>query len=146
MNDGKRLAFDYGSVRIGVALSDSSGILASPLDLILNDENLTQSLATVIKDNSPKYIAIGLPKHLSGKVGSKFEEVMEFLKLVRANFSGPIYGIDERFTTVSAASKLRETGRNSKESKNLVDSVAATAILESALELEKAGGLDKCEL
>ena len=146
MINGKRLAFDYGSVRIGVALSDQSGILASPLDFISNDESVLSNIREVINANSPIYIALGIPKHLSGNSGSKFEEVMDFLEKIRANFSGPIYEIDERFTTVSAAAKLRESGKSAKDSKNLIDSAAAVAILESAIEIERAGGLDKCEL
>ena len=146
MNNGRRLAFDYGSARIGVATTDSSGILSSPQEPIINGENLEIDLKSIITDTNPIYIAIGIPKHLSGKMGSASSEVSNFIALIKSRFNFPLYGIDERFTTISAASKLRESGRSAKESKHLIDSASAVIILESALELEKAGGLDKCEI
>jgi putative Holliday junction resolvase len=146
MSNGKRIAFDYGSVRIGVATSDSSGIIASPLELILNDENSLAEISKLFAEISPIYIAVGIPKQLSGSAGTKEQEVMNFINRIKGISSVPIYGIDERLTTVTAAAKLRESGRDARGSKELIDSAAAVGILEVAMEHERAGGLSKCAL
>jgi putative Holliday junction resolvase len=146
MSNGKRIAFDYGSVRIGVATSDSSGILASPLELILNNENLLAEINKLIADIAPIYIAIGIPKQLSGAVGTKQKEILDFVEKLKVLITVPIYGIDERLSTVTAAAKLRESGRDARSSKELIDCAAAVGILEVAMEHERAGGLSKCAL
>jgi putative holliday junction resolvase len=146
MLNGKRVAFDYGSARIGVAASDNSGILVSPLDLIKNDESLYLNLNKIIGELSPIYIAIGIPSMLSGNPGSNHSEVLAFIEQVRNLTKTRIFGIDERLSTVNAASKLRASGIDSKSAKNLIDSASAVGILELAMELEKAGNLDKCEI
>jgi putative Holliday junction resolvase len=146
MSNGKRIAFDYGSVRIGVATSDSSGIIASPLEFIRNNETFLTEISKLIADLTPIYIAVGIPKQLSGAVGSKENEVLDFVAKLKEITTLPIYGIDERLSTVTAAAKLRESGRDAKGSKELIDSAAAVGILEVAMEHERAGGLNKCAL
>jgi putative Holliday junction resolvase len=146
MKNGRRLAFDFGSVRIGVAVTDLSGIISSPLDPILNDEDLKSSLKLVISQYEPIYLVVGIPKHLSGKEGQKVDEVNQFVIVLKEIYSGAIYGIDERLSTVSAASKLRDAGHTAKDSKNLIDSASAVGILEGALSVENNNGLSKCEL
>ena len=146
MSVGRRLAFDYGSVRVGVASTDFHAILATPLNFITNDEKLEDSINELLNELQPTFIAVGLPKHLTGTQGSKYFEVMAFVDKLKDLTKGPIYGIDERFTTVSASGKLKETGRDSKSSKELIDSAAAVEILESALLMEKSGELANCEL
>ena len=95
---------------------------------------------------SPIYIAVGIPKQLSGSAGTKEQEVMNFINRIKEISSVPIYGIDERLSTVSAAAKLRERGHDSRSSKELIDSAAAVGILEVAMDYERAGGLTKCVL
>lgn len=146
MYNGKRLAFDFGSVRIGVAVTDNSAILASPKKALANSENLEKALEDFLLEIDPVYIAVGLPKQLSGTEGTKFAEVQIFIETLKRIFSVPIFGIDERYTTVSASSKLREIGRDARTSKDLIDSASAVGILEIALQLEKNGELDKCAL
>lgn len=141
MRTGRRIAFDFGDVRIGVAITDSTGILASPLDHILNStESLRSNLVDLYERYGPIYTAIGFPLHLSGNESAKSTSVLEFAALISEITPNPIYFIDERMTTVSASRTLREAGLNSKSAKGEIDSMAATAILDSALNQERIQG------
>jgi putative Holliday junction resolvase len=141
MKPGRRIAFDYGDVRIGVAITDVSGILATPLPFIANlDESLKEQLTTLYKEYEPIYTAIGFPLHLSGKHSDKSETVSKFSEQVSEVTENPIYFIDERLTTVSAGRTLREAGLNSKSAKSEIDSMAAAAILDAALNQERIQG------
>jgi putative Holliday junction resolvase len=141
MKPGRRIAFDYGDVRIGVAITDVSGILATPLQFIANlDESLIEQLTTLYKEYEPIYTAIGFPLHLSGKHSDKSETVSKFSEKVSEVTENPIYFIDERLTTVSAGRTLREAGLNSKSAKSEIDSMAAAAILDAALNQERIQG------
>jgi putative Holliday junction resolvase len=138
---GRRIAFDFGDVRIGVAITDSSGILASPLDFIANSaDKLRSNLVDLYQEYDPIYTAIGFPLHLSGSESAKSASVTQFAVLISEITPNPIYLIDERMTTVSASRTLREAGLNSKSAKGEIDSMAATAILDSALNQERAQG------
>ena len=141
MEPGRRIAFDFGDVRIGVAITDPSGILATPLSFIPNNgENLKLELIDLYEDYSPIYTAIGYPLHLSGNESEKSSNVLKFAEQINEISKAPIYLIDERLTSVSANRTLREAGLNSKAARSEVDSVAATAILDSALNQERIQG------
>jgi putative holliday junction resolvase len=138
---GRRLGFDFGDVRIGVAVSDPSGILATPIARILNTpETFNIEITQLFAEYQPLYIALGFPLHLSGTEGAKSESVLTFARRISTISQAPIYLIDERLSTVSATKILREKGLNSKEARNEVDSVAAAAILEAALNQERLQG------
>jgi len=141
MKTGRRIAFDYGQVRIGVAASDTSGLIASPIaTLIATDENLEDQLRSLIAQYEPIYLVVGEPKHLSGASNPSLLAAREFADLLRSISDIPIYFIDERLSTVSAARALRNSGYSAKESKSRIDAMAAAAILESALERERIAG------
>ena len=141
MKPGRRIAFDFGDVRIGVAVTDPSGILASPLNFIPNvEESVTQDLQDLYNEYEPCYTAIGFPLHLSGEASAKSESVSVFAKKISEISNAPIYLIDERLTSVSANRTLRESGLNSKTVKSEIDSMAAKAILDSALNQERIQG------
>lgn len=141
MKPGRRIAFDFGDVRIGVAVTDLSGILATPLEFIPNsEENLIRDLRARYEEYNPIYTAIGFPIHLSGNASEKGVSVTKFAEQVRGITQAPIYLIDERLTSVSANRTLREAGLNSRTAKSEIDSMAATAILESALNQERIQG------
>jgi putative holliday junction resolvase len=146
MPHGRRIAFDFGGVRVGVAISDSDGIIASPRKFIENDRDFDKNLKSILESEDPIYIAVGIPKHLSGALGSTASDTMKFVEKLKVISDTPIYGIDERLTSVTAASKLRESGKDSRESKDLIDSASAVEILEMALEFEKNGSLPNCVL
>ena len=141
MKPGRRIAFDFGDVRIGVAVTDLSGILATPLKFIPNsEENLIRDLRALYEEYNPIYTAIGFPIHLSGNASEKSVSATKFAEQVRGITQAPIYLIGERLTSVSANRTLREAGLNSRTTKSEIDSMAATAILESALNQERIQG------
>jgi putative Holliday junction resolvase len=135
---GRRIAFDYGDVRIGVAVSDPDSILCSPLiTLQANDKKLDQQILQLFTEYEPVQLFIGRPALLSGLDGVASEKAASFAERLKAITDIPIELIDERMSTVSAARNLRESGKNAKDSKGSIDLAAAVAILEFALELEK---------
>ena len=141
MQPGRRIAFDYGDVRIGVAITDSSGILATPLDFLTNSpDQLRTDLINLYEIYVPIYTAVGYPLHLSGSESAKSVSVTKFAELITEISPAPIYLIDERMTTVSASRTLRDTGLNAKSAKGEIDSMAAVAILDSALNQERIQG------
>jgi putative Holliday junction resolvase len=138
MQRGRRIAFDYGDVRIGVAVSDPDSILASPLTTLKStDKRLSRQILEIISEVEPVLIYIGKPSLLSGDDGAATEKANEFASLLQSLTQVPIQLIDERMSTISAARNLREAGRNAKYSKNAIDMAAAVAILEFAIEIEK---------
>ena len=144
MKTGRRLAFDYGQVRIGVAVSDLSGLLASPVATLLSqDISLPEQLLSLINEYEPIYLVVGEPKHLSGASNPSLLAAQAFGELLKSMTNLPIHFIDERMSTVSAAKELRAAGHSAKSSKGRIDAMAATMILENALERErKVGHLD----
>ena len=146
MENGRRIAFDYGTVRIGVAVSDLSGMLASPLEnLDAAAMDLEERLNQLLIETQPIYIVVGKPLHLSGTESAKSIAVNDFAKRIKALTSIPIYFIDERLTTVSASRSLRQAGINSRDGKSKIDGMAAVGILESALNQERLQGVPSRE-
>jgi putative Holliday junction resolvase len=138
MQRGRRIAFDYGDVRIGVAVSDPDSILSSPLTTLkATEKGLTRQISEMLTEIEPIAIYVGRPALLSGNDGAASEKASEFVDLLRTLTQVPIELIDERMSTISAARNLREAGRNAKDSKNAIDMAAAVAILDFALEIEK---------
>ena len=136
---GRRVGFDFGDKRIGVATSDRESILVSPHATIVNDEKLLDKLKEIIQNVEPLYIVVGDPKHLSGEQSAKSADVVEFAFLVKSIYQGPVYFIDERLTTANSYSQMREIGKSEKDSKHIIDQIAAINILESAILNERSG-------
>ena len=138
MQRGRRIAFDYGDVRIGVAVSDPDSILSSPLTTLkATDKNLLKQITEILSEIEPITIYVGRPALLSGQDGSATEKASDFVEQLRTLTQVPVEMIDERMSTISAARSLRDAGRNAKDSKNAIAMAAAVAILEFALEIEK---------
>ena len=138
MERGRRIAFDYGDVRIGVAASDPDSILSSPLTTLkATDKSLVKQIAQILVEIEPVAIYVGRPALLSGVDGAATEKALDFVGLLRTITKVPIELIDERMSTISAARNLRDVGRKARDSKDAIDMAAAVAILEFALELEK---------
>jgi putative Holliday junction resolvase len=138
MQRGRRIAFDYGDVRIGVAVSDPDSILASPLiTLKASEKNLGKQISEILSEIEPVVIYVGRPALLSGNDGVATDKAREFVALLGSITQIPIEMIDERMSTISAARNLREAGRTAKDSKNAIDMAAAVAILDFAIEIEK---------
>ncbi len=137
MERGRRIAFDYGDARIGVAICDPDGILATPLPFLDSKHpKLINHIAELFAEYEPIAIYLGEPKHLSGSQGLAVAKVREFAAILQEKFSLPLIFIDERLSTVDAQRRLKEAGKNSRDSKVLIDSMAAVAILEGGLARE----------
>jgi len=138
MERGRRIAFDYGDVRIGVAVSDPDSILCSPLTTLkATGKDLRKQISEIFSQIQPVAIYVGRPALLSGNDGSATEKAVGFVEVLSTITKVPIELIDERMSTISAARNLRDAGRNAKDSKEAIDMAAAVAILEFALEIEK---------
>jgi putative Holliday junction resolvase len=138
MQRGRRIAFDYGDVRIGVAVSDADSILSSPLTtLAATDRQLAEQIGMILSEIEPVTIYVGRPALLSGNDGAASVKATDFVALLRTITQVPIDMIDERMSTISAARNLRDAGRTAKESKSSIDMAAAVAILDFAIEIEK---------
>ena len=135
---GRRLGIDYGDVRVGISVSDLEAILVSPLITLKNDDDLLTNIDAIVTENQPIYIALGSPIHLSGASGSKSLAVQEFATRLKNLVPTDIFLIDERLTTTSAQNQLREVGKSSRESKEIIDQIAAVNILNQALLLERS--------
>lgn len=135
---GRRIAFDYGDARVGVAVSDPDSILSSPLTTLkTTDKNLLKQISEILFEIQPIAIFVGRPALLSGQDGAATEKASEFAEQLRTLTSVQVEMIDERMSTISAARNLRDAGRNAKDSKNAIDMASAVAILEFALNIEK---------
>lgn len=135
---GRRIAFDYGDVRTGVALCDPDGIIASPLTVLeTRSKSFLKEIASLLEEHQPIQIFIGKPLNMSGTSGESAAKVDDFVSDIKSISSLPITLIDERLSTVSAQKRLKEAGVSSKDSKALIDSMAAVSILEQGLLSEK---------
>jgi putative Holliday junction resolvase len=131
---GRRIAFDYGDVRIGVAVCDPDGILATPLATLQSkDPGIKKQIAEFIDEYEPVKFYVGQPKLLSGEDGTAVSKVLTFTQMLTSSFDIPVVLVDERLSTVSASKQLRESGVNSKDARSLIDAAAAVAILEQGL-------------
>jgi putative holliday junction resolvase len=138
MQRGRRIAFDYGDVRIGVATSDADSIICSPLTTLKSaDKSLLKSISEIFLEIQPIQIFVGRPALLSGKDGAATEKAVAFADVLRGITEIEVIMIDERLSTVSAARSLREAGKSAKDSKDSIDMAAAVGILEFAIDLEK---------
>jgi len=131
---GRRIAFDYGDVRTGVALCDPDGILASPLCVLdTKSKNFVTEISSLLSEHEPIRIFIGKPLNMSGNTGESSQKVEAFVDQIRSITTLPIVLVDERLSTVSAQRKLKEAGVSMRDSKSLIDAMAAAAILEQGL-------------
>jgi len=134
---GRRLGVDYGQARVGIAICDVDGLVATPLNTLKNDKSLFSQLASIIEEHQIVGIYLGKPKHLSGVEGATAELVTIFAQRFAESFEIPITYVDERLTSGAAEKLLKAAGKNSKESKGLIDQLAAVAILELGIQIEK---------
>jgi len=107
MQRGRRIAFDYGDVRIGVATSDADSIICSPLiTLKATDKSLLIRISEIFEEIQPVQIFVGKPALLSGKDGIATEKALAFAALLRGITDVEIVMVDERLSTVTAARNL----------------------------------------
>ena len=131
------LALDYGTVRVGVAVSDPLRIIAQSVGAFRNDATLIQRLGEVITQYTPELIVVGMPLNLKGEKGQKAVEVERFMEKLKEAFGIELVVWDERFTTKMAQQTLIDMGTRKKErreNKGRVDAMAAALILQSFMD------------
>lgn len=125
------LGVDHGDARIGIAATDPLGIMAHPVETIHRQKtDALKRIGEIIISRQIKTLVMGLPLHLDGREGESAVKARQFGALLHAAHPLiPLNYIDESFTTVSAAEKLHEAGRNARQQKNMIDQAAAVEIL-----------------
>lgn len=147
MRSGVRLGIDPGDARIGVARSDPTGFLATPVETVRRGKGDLRRLARIVAEEEAFEVVVGLPRSLSGGEGPAAAKVREFAAaLARRVAPVAVRLCDERLTTVSAESMLRERGRSGASRRAVVDQAAAVLILQNALDTERASGSAPGEL
>jgi putative Holliday junction resolvase len=130
------LGIDLGEARIGLAISDELGMLAHPLETIhlkkISDP--VGHIARIVERDDIKTIILGLPRNMDGSYGQAAEKSRAFAERLRAQTPCEVLFWDERLTSVAAQRALHETGRNIKESRAVIDQVAAQLILQGYLD------------
>ncbi len=130
------LAIDYGSQRIGFALSDPTGTLARPLPFLpaKPDAKLAREIADLATKHEAHRILLGLPRHMDGSIGEAAAKVQAFAAVLRQATTIPIQLIDERLSTVQASRQLQEAGKNTRKQRGQIDSEAACVLLQGHLD------------
>ena len=133
------LGLDYGSVTVGVAVSDALRVTAQPLETITRkDENkLRQTCARIeqlIAEYELESIVLGYPKNMNDSVGERAKKTEEFKAMLERRTGLPVTLWDERLTTVAAERVLMESGVRRENRKAVIDQVAAALILQGYLD------------
>lgn len=140
---GRRLGVDFGEVRVGVALSDPSGILATPLVTLNRDRSGgtdLDALAALVAEHEVVEVVVGLPRTLAGRHGPAAQAAAVYARTLAERLGDGVQVrlTDERLTTVSAARVLAERGVRGRKQRAVVDQAAAVEILQGWLEARRA--------
>ena len=134
------LGLDLGSRTLGVAVSDKLGLIATNYKVIRHNEEydkLLEEVKTLVKELEIDTVVLGFPKNMNNTIGPKGELSLEFKEKLENIISIPVYLQDERLSTKSALDTLIKGDVSRKDRKKVVDSVAATIILQSYLDRRK---------
>lgn len=134
------LCLDVGDRRIGVAVSDPSGTIATPLAVLYRSAERRdhEAIATLVKDQAADVVLVGLPRTLRGEIGPQAQRVITFAHRLRAALEVPVEFWDERHSTVDAEQIVRHRGGRKGRSGGAVDHVAAAVILQNYLDVLKS--------
>jgi putative Holliday junction resolvase len=138
------LAVDLGRARIGLAISDELQLLAHPLETIPATKEAMARIAAIVRERKIDKVIVGVPRRMSGEIGAAATEALKFVEKLRAAVSCEVITWDERLSTVAANRALREAGRKTRDTRGVVDQVAAQIILQSYLDSQQQN--DKCRM
>ena len=142
MRHGVRLGIDPGDARVGVARSDPTGFLATPVETLRRGKGDLAAIARLVREDEAVEVVVGLPRSLSGGEGPAAAKVRAYAaRLAERVAPVPVRLVDERLTTVSAEAMLRDRGRKGQQRRAVVDQAAAVMILQHALDTERATGV-----
>ena len=138
----RALALDLGSKRIGVAVSDAGGVLATPRTTVERSRDRAQDhrrIAELVAEEEAATVVVGLPLSLDGKMGPAAEAVLTEVAELAAVLAVPVVTHDERLTTVTAHDQLRAAGMDGRRRRSVVDQQAAAVLLQSWLDAQRPG-------
>ena len=134
------LGIDYGSVRVGLSISDPLGLIAQPIQAFKNDDSLFTNIGQITSSENVVLIVVGMPFNLKGQKAQKAEEVQKFIERLRKELGIEILTWDERFTTTIAGKTMLAMGTKRKERQKKdgrIDSMAAAVMLQGYLDCKK---------
>lgn len=134
---GRRLGIDVGTVRIGVAVSDPDGILATPVETVRRERSgkHLRRLVALVAESEVVEVVVGLPRTLADRAGSSAQDAVDLADALAVKIAPvPVRLADERLTTVSAQRSLREAGVRAKQQRGVIDQAAAVSILQGWLD------------
>jgi putative holliday junction resolvase len=139
---GRVMALDVGGRRIGVALSDTTRVLASPLTTLRAEPRARalSEIATLVQRHQVVEVVVGLPLTLSGEVGPQAHLVQLFVEQLQGVLTAPIHLFDERLTSVAAERMMLDLGMKPEQRKARIDEVAASIILQDFLDSKRDRG------
>ena len=143
---GRRLGIDVGTVRIGVAVSDPDGVLATPVETVRRDRGTghLRRIVSLVNEFQVVEVVVGLPRTLADRAGASADDAVEMADLLAGRIQPiPVRLADERLTTVSAARSLREAGVRTKDQRGKIDQAAAVAILQGWLDQRRAAAPER---
>ncbi len=136
----RALGLDLGTKRIGVAVSDSEGLLATPIEVIARQKDAHQdhlAVVELVKEWEVNIVVVGMPYSLDGQEGPMAQKTLEEVKSLSDILPVPVVTYDERLTTVTAERSLREQGVSSKEGRKVIDQLAAAVLLQAWLDKQQ---------
>lgn len=130
------MGIDYGDARVGIAISDLLGMTAQGVETIQNTgrKALFGRLSQLLEQYQPAVVVVGYPKNMNGTLGERTQKTDVFVQRLKEIYGGQVVLSDERLTTVSAIRTLNETNTRGKKRKNVIDTVAATLILQNYMD------------
>ena len=131
------LGIDFGRVRIGVAISDELRFLAHPVETIPANGRALARIAEIVREKDVDLVIVGIPRRMSGEIGTAANEALEFVKKLRAILPCEVATWDERLTSVAANRALQEAGKKRRDTRAYVDQVAAQMILQGYLDCQQ---------
>jgi len=142
----RALGLDLGQKRVGVAISDSAGTLAMPIEVVArrgDRQREHQAIADLVEEWEAEIIVVGLPYNMDGSVGPMARKYGSEAKALGDTLSVPVVLYDERLTTVSAERALMDQNMNAQDRRQVVDKVAASVMLQSWLDagMPQSGGV-----
>ena len=130
------MAFDYGTKRVGIAVTDPLQIIATGLETI-HPKDIVEYLKKYLQTEQVERFIVGEPKQMDGTPSQSATHVKGFITILKKNFPGiPVETLDERFTSKMASAAIAQSGlkKSNRQKKGLIDTVSATIILQSYLE------------
>ena len=130
------MGFDFGAVRIGVAVGETVTGLAHPLTMIPSEPvaQRFEQIGALLAEWQPHQVIVGLPTYLDGGVHEMTQRCRRFGNQLHGRFNLPVDWVDERLSSAEAAQRLQQAGKSARDSKDLMDAIAAQILLQQWLD------------